>query len=180
MTRVCSWDGCSEPRIKGFSYCSHHQYLSRKEYYIKRRNHPKRLTNASWRCMVQRCTNPLHKSYKNYGAKGIRVCDRWLGKDGYANFVKDMGLRPAGKTLDRIDYNGNYCPENCRWADIYTQSTNKSSNTDHIGIYQRKSKSRHWCARLTVNGRHYSKTLPTREEAEEQYQEWVKKYRKTS
>lgn len=78
--------------------------------------------------MIYRCTNDMASNYEDYGGRGITVCDRWLDPVyGYANFVADMGPRPEGFTLDRIDYDGNYEPSNCRWADRVTQDRNKRS-----------------------------------------------------
>lgn len=82
-------------------------------------------TYNTWYGMVQRCTNPNSSSWRHYGGRGIRVCDQWLGDDGILNFVKDMGERPEGRTLDRIDVNGDYEPSNCRWATPKEQRANQ-------------------------------------------------------
>lgn len=78
-----------------------------------------------WKHVNQRCYNPNAVGYKNYGARGIGVCQRWRGRDGFSNFEKDMGARPSKKhSLDRIDNNKNYSPKNCRWATRKMQSRN--------------------------------------------------------
>jgi len=73
--------------------------------------------------MLARCYNPNHPKYPLYGGRGITVCDRW--RDSVENFLSDMGEVPPGHTLDRIQTNGNYTPENCRWATPSQQSFNR-------------------------------------------------------
>lgn len=76
----------------------------------------------TWSSMIQRCTNPRYKQWDDYGGRGITVCDRWMI---FANFFADMGPRPPGLTLDRIDNAANYTPGNCRWATWTEQANNK-------------------------------------------------------
>lgn len=79
-------------------------------------------TYGSWSAMLQRCTNPRNKEYPNYGGRGVRVCDLWRQ---FENFLADMGPRPPGLTLDRINTDGHYEPGNCRWATASEQASNR-------------------------------------------------------
>lgn len=79
----------------------------------------------SWRGMRERCVNPNHASYSRYGGRGVSVCSRWM--HSFDAFLQDMGKRPKGTSLDRINSDGNYEPGNCRWADAKTQVRNSSS-----------------------------------------------------
>lgn len=77
---------------------------------------------GTWAMMIVRCTVPGASGYNNYGARGIKVCDRWM--NSFVDFATDMGKRPAGYSLDRINPNGNYEPSNCRWASRSEQQRN--------------------------------------------------------
>jgi hypothetical protein len=77
--------------------------------------------------MKDRCLNPNFRQWARYGGRGIKVCDRWLDpRKGFQNFLDDMGERPAGYTLDRIDNDGNYEPSNCKWSTRTQQQRNQS------------------------------------------------------
>jgi len=86
------------------------------------RNGKESPTYQSWRHMKYRCLNPNCSDYKNYGGRGIKVCERWMD---FTNFLADMGEKPEGLTLDRINNDGNYEPGNCRWATWKEQRQNQ-------------------------------------------------------
>lgn len=83
----------------------------------------------SWAHMISRCTNPNTNRYSIYGGRGISVDSEWMGKNGFNNFLKDMGERPSKQhSLDRKDNNGNYSKENCKWSTRIEQAQNKRNN----------------------------------------------------
>jgi len=106
--------------------------------------------------MVRRCSNEGDPAYKHYGARGIKVCSRWLGRNGLSNFADDMGPCPSKEySLDRIDNDGGYEPSNCRWADKYTQQRNKREkhgSSGYTGVSYRKDKSK-WQASIKIEGK---------------------------
>lgn len=95
-------------------------------------------THNSWTKMKERCYLESYKEKDYYQARGIKVCDRWL--ESFENFLEDMGERPEGTSLDRIDPDRGYSPENCRWADLTIQAYNRRMNTNNTsgrtGVYQ--------------------------------------------
>lgn len=112
------------------------------------------LTNGpeylSWRSMKSRCLNPKATGYKNYGGRGITVCERWME---FLNFYADMGPRPEGSSLDRIDTNGNYEPGNVRWGTASEQVRNRRKH-ENSGHFQR-------LYQLACNGGHLYTNLTT-------------------
>jgi hypothetical protein len=91
---------------------------------------------GSWSSMRQRCSNPNRPDYPSYGGRGISVCPEW--SKSFTAFLRDMGERPDGTTLERNDVNGNYEPDNCRWATYSDQSSNRRPYK-HKAKYSRRS-----------------------------------------
>lgn len=82
----------------------------------------------AWTQLRSRCLNPKHRQFHRYGGRGITVCDRWQGPNGFVNFLEDMGHPPDGMSLDRERNDDGYHPGNCRWATSKTQARNRRSN----------------------------------------------------
>ena len=124
---------------------------------------------GAWRGMMARCYKPNSKAYKNYGGRGITVCDEWLDVKNFIIWAESTHPNIEGYSLDRINGNGNYEPDNCRWADRVTQNTNqrkRSTNTSgYVGVCWHKRRSK-WFAQISVNCKHIGiGTFLTLEEA---------------
>lgn len=96
----------------------------------------------TWMNLLARCYNEKNPSYKNYGGRGIQVCERW--KNSFENFIKDIGEKPPNTSLDRIDNNGSYAPDNCRWSTKSQQVKNRrcrAENQSNLeGVWYDKNK----------------------------------------
>lgn len=188
--RICKVEECGRTDIKAKGYCSKHWQRIKRNGTLT----PKILKNGprmqypeeykAWESMLERCYNANCRGYKNYGCRGIKVCDRWREKPyGFSNFIKDMGPKPSyertprgGKpvwTLDRIDPNGDYSPENCRWATWLVQASNKRNSLDESGVEFRNGL---WIARHRTYNAVLRGNFKTKEMAEEAKRYWIKKY----
>lgn len=163
---LCTIVGCrKKEHAKGL--CSMH-YTRWKKYgdplYVEsdmhsgmKRAHP--VEYRAWQSMKTRCYNPNCHQYPNYGGRGIVVCDRWLEKpNGFKNFYDDMGDRPEGRTpngipiysLDRIDVDGPYSPENCRWGNLVIQNNNRRA-TRYVEAFGKKQSITEWALELGMS-----------------------------
>lgn len=128
---------------------------------VKARNYKHGLESKKichvYRSMLSRCTNPNNVAYKDYGGRGIFVCQEWIGEEGLKNFAEWAYANgydenaPKGKcTIDRIDVNGNYSPENCRFVDVFVQANNKRNNI--FITYKGETKTlEQWCRQLNLS-----------------------------
>lgn len=151
---------------------------------VKKKKETHGLSNTkiydSYRNMIDRCLNPKNKKYYNYGGRGITVCDRWLGHNGLINFNKDMkDSYEKGLQLDRIDPNGDYTLENCRWVTNQQNSMNTRSHRDSVSKYKGVSPlpKGKWLSRLVFDGNVvHDQRFNSEVEAAEAYNEAAIKY----
>lgn len=174
-TKICSVEGCGRKAVAN-GLCQ--RCYGRKRRPPKTECRPNRksllakyLAEEQIMCMMrQRCYNPKSSSYKNYGAKGIGVCERWRGRGALERFLEDMGPRPEGLlpsgrsrwTLDRIDSTKDYSPDNCRWVDWWEQNSHTSRSNEHVGVIKAGNL---WRAELTIYGKTHRKHFKRKEDA---------------
>lgn len=179
----CAVDGCERLTTPARKYCLMHKARMKRRGSTDvtqyrdgfRKAHKKE--SGILKAIIQRCLNPNCSAYKHYGGRGIGVCDRWRDKiNGFKNFYEDMGACPQGCSLDRIDVNGDYSPENCRWADWHTQAFNKryiNKASKYRGVYKHRDK---WCAHLDIKDKRYRSSHATEEKAYEARRAMERKY----
>lgn len=142
----CRLRNCSnKEKARGYCKTHYHQYIFM----------PKHPLYYIWSTMIQRCTNPKHSRYADWGGRGIKVCDEWL--QDYFTFEKDVGLRPTPfHQIDRINNEGNYEPGNIRWSTPILQARNrrkKKTNTSGMTGVCYSIRQKQWQASITVNKR---------------------------
>jgi hypothetical protein len=178
----CSIEGCNGvgslnketgKRYFPHGYCIKHNTRFKKYgdpniCYCNREGRGKHPLYGAYCTMKERCYNPHNKKYKDYGGRGVVVCDRWLGFYGFNNFVSDMGEKPDPRySIDRIDVDGNYEPSNCRWASPHQQRKNQRVISEHYGVTfsDYKNAKNPWNVSFQFNNEVIRKSFPTLEEA---------------
>lgn len=186
IVRQCDVDDCAKIVCsRNAKYCMAHDQKYRKygdARIVKYKRGENRSDNpiySLYNNMKDRCYRQNHKFYADYSGRGILVCDRWLGVNGFTNFVNDMGERPKGMTLDRVDNNKGYSPENCRWANRSVQAINrrirKTNTSGTTGVMRMGAK---WMAHICADGQVIKQYFYNKEEAIKARKEMEIKYHK--
>jgi hypothetical protein len=179
IPKLCTIEGCYNKYLsRGWCY-KHYQrwYKYGSPYIVNKNGRKKKLKTAplvkddnhrhgqyfkhtsewmTWSDMKQRCKNSSHHAYRDYAGRGITVCDRWCEKDGFENFILDMDWKPdPSLTLDRINNDLGYNPNNCRWTTRSVQQGNRRkgrhNTSGYIGVFMDKSHPNKWIARIEVD-----------------------------
>ena len=130
----------------------------------------------TWNNMIQRCTNPNHRKYKDYGARGITICEEWLDVANFVAWAESTHPNITGVSLDRINNDKGYSPENCRWTNNLTQNINqrikKNNTSGYVGVVWHKSISK-WVVQIMLNRKNKNlgpfKTLEEAVQARDNY-----------
>ena len=155
--------------------CLHNELLTQRNI-----THNQRHTKIYeiWKTMKQRCNNPNLKNYKNYGGRGIKVCDEWINSfESFYEWSMQNGYSPE-LSIDRIDNNGNYCPENCRWTTRYNQSRNRRNN--HYITFNNDTKIiTDWAIFFNINPKNISSRISQGQDIQKYFQSLYDKMKST-